>query len=532
MSKQNIVCESISYSIGDKNILQNISLSVGQEKTGLVGSNGVGKTTLIRLLVGELKPQSGTIFVDGKIGYLPQNFVTNKKSSIAAVLGIEQKLLALEKIGSGNATQPDFDVIGDDWDALERAKATLSKVNLGHLDLSRIVESLSGGETTRVFFARLLLNNPDFLILDEPTNNLDNTSRLALYDSIKSFNGGVLVVSHDRQLLSFMDQIMELSKLGIKTYGGNYDEYVEQKRIEQEALEQDLIDAQKFLKKTRRVVQETKEKYEKRVSMGNKERREGGQPKMFLDYHKGRSEVTKSKLEARTDKQIDSAKDMFNLAKSKLEQKDFLDFDLEATRIHNSKIVLDIQKITFAYPGCQTIIKDFSMTVVGPKRLAITGSNGSGKTTLLKLIMGQLTATSGLIKVGVDHFVYLDQRLSILDYTQTILENFKRLNPSVKELDCRLRLATFLFSHDSVGKTVECLSGGEKMRVALACIFMSDTPPQLIILDEPTNNMDLESIASMERALQNYKGALLVVSHDVMFLQNIGVEEKIELRGV
>ena len=503
MSKHNLVCENISYSVGEKNILSNISLSLGHQKTGLVGSNGVGKTTLIRVLVGELKPSSGAIFVKGKIGYLPQNFSPNKEDTVAAVFGIDQKLAALEKINLGNAAQSDFEIIGDDWNIIERAKAALDKVNLSYVDLSRQIKSLSGGETTRLFFARLLLNNPDFLILDEPTNNLDAASRLALYDSIKSFEGGVLVVSHDRQLLSFMDQIVELSTLGVKTYCGNYADYVEQKRVEQEALEQDITDAQKYLKKTKKVVQETKEKFEKRVSMGNKERREGSQPKILLDYHKNRAEGTKSKLEARTDKQISTAQDKLHIAKSKLEQKDFLDFDLEATRVHNTKIVLDIQNITFGYSDSHPIIKDFSMTVVGPKRLAIAGSNGSGKTTLLKLIMGQLIPSSGEIKIGVDHYVYLDQNLSILDQKQSIIENFKRLNPSVKETDCRLCLAAFLFSHDSVGKKIEVLSGGEKMRAALACILMSDTPPQLIILDEPTNNMDLESIASTEHALQN-----------------------------
>lgn len=528
MSKHNLVCKNIFYSVGEKSILRNISLSLGQQKTGLVGSNGVGKTTLIRLIVGELNPSSGAIFVHGKIGYLPQNFSANKEDSVASVFGIDQKLTALEKINSGNAVQSDFEIIGDDWKVWVRAKAALNKVNLNYIDLSRQIKSLSGGETTRVFFARLLLDAPSFLILDEPTNNLDSASRLALYESIKSFDGGVLVVSHDRQLLSFMDQIMELSTLGVKTYGGNYADYVEQKRIEQEALEQDFIDAQKYLRKTKRVVQETKEKYEKRVSMGNKTRREGGQPKIFLDYHKGRAEVTKSKLEASTDKQIDTAQDKVLIAKSKLEQKDFLDFDLEATRVHNTKIVLDIQNLTFWYHDSHPIIKDFSITLVGPKRLAIAGSNGSGKTTLLKLIMGQLIPSSGSIKIGVEHYVYLDQNLSILDPQQSIIENFKRLNPSVKETDCRLRLAAFLFSHDSVGKKIDVLSGGEKMRSALACILMSDTPPQLIILDEPTNNMDLESIASMERALQNYKGTLIVVSHDEMFLKNIGVDDKID----
>jgi len=532
MLKQNLGCENISYSIGDKTLFNNISLSMGQEKTGLVGSNGVGKTTLIRLLVGDLKPQAGTISVDGKIGYLPQNFVANKETSIAAILGIEQKLLALEKIDSGCATQFDFDIVGDDWQVHERAKNSLSKVNLGHLDLSRIIESLSGGETTRVFFARLLMNDPDFLILDEPTNNLDSQSRLALYDMIKNFDGGILTVSHDRQLLALMDQIIELSPLGLKTYGGNYTDYVEQKSVERVALEQDLVDAQKQLSKAKKTAQQSKERYDRRLSIGKKDGINSCQPKIMLGFFKNNAEKTKSKLEARTDKQLTVVRDKLAIAKSKLEQKVLFDFELEATRVHNTKLVLEIGNLVFAYPGHTPVLSGFNMTLVGPKRVAITGKNGSGKTTLLKLIMGELIPTHGSIKIGVQYCAYLDQSLSVLKADQTILENFKRLNSGVKETDCRLRLAAFLFAHDDALKFVGNLSGGEKMRAALACVLMGDTPPQLILLDEPTNNMDLESIASMERALQNYKGALIVVSHDEVFLNNIGVVDKIELTGV
>jgi ATPase subunit of ABC transporter with duplicated ATPase domains len=529
MLKRNVICENISYSIGDRNLFRNISLSFGNEKTGLVGSNGTGKTTLLRLIVGQLTPQEGVVHVTCTIGYLPQNFVVNQDQTIAEVFGIDQKIAALAKINVGQGDQHDFETVGDDWGVVERAKELLHRCNLGDLDLARNIKTLSGGQTTRVFFARLLMNKSDFLILDEPTNNLDSESRLALYEMIKSFDGGLLVVSHDRQLLALMDQIIELSPLGLKTYGGNYADYVGQKEVEQEALGQDLVDAQKQLRKTKKTVQESEERYDKRVSMGNKVCRKGGIPKILLGARKESSEHTKSKLERQTDKQLASVHNKLAAAKSKLEQKELLDFELEATRVHNTKLVLEIRHLSFAYPGHAPIIADFNMTLVGPKRLAIAGKNGSGKTTLLKLIMGQLAPTGGTIKVGVEHCAYLDQALSILDPNQTIRENFKRLNPNVLETDCRLRLAAFLFAHDDALKLVGNLSGGEKMRAALACVLMGNTPPQLILLDEPTNNMDLESISSIERALRSYKGALLAVSHDQMFLQNIGIEDKIEL---
>ncbi len=530
MLKRNIICENISYSFDDKSLFKNLSLSLDNKKTGLVGSNGTGKTTLLRLIIGELAPQTGVVHTQCKIGYLPQNFVVNQNQTIAQVFGINKKIAALKQVNTGQASQEDFDIIGDDWDIVEQAKEILHRCNLKELNLSRQIKTLSGGQTTRVFFARLLINKSDFLILDEPTNNLDSESRLALYDAIKNFNGGILIVSHDRELLKLMDQIIELSQLGLKTYGGNYTDYVKQKAIEQETLEQDLINAQKHLKKTKKTVQVSKERYDKRVKIGNKARRNKSHPKMFLDYKKSRAEKTKSKLESKTDKQLETARDKLVTAKSKLEQKDIFNFELEATRVHNTKLVLEIQNLSFAYPRHKLILSGFNMTITGPKRIAISGKNGSGKTTLLKLIMGQLIPTRGTIKVGVKQCAYLDQTLSLLDPEQTILENFKHLNKNTKETDCRVRLASFLFAHDDAHKRIKNLSGGEKMRAALACVLMGDTPPQLILLDEPTNNMDLESIASIERALRNYKGAIIAVSHDATFLQNISIKETIEIK--
>lgn len=529
MLKRHLICENLSYTVGDKNLFKNISLSFGNEKAGLVGSNGTGKTTLLRLIVGELTSPKGVVHVDGNIGYMPQNFVINQDQTIAEVFGIHHKIASLNKINAGLGDQNDFDIIGDTWDVVERAKELLHKCNLSELDLSRQIKTLSGGQITRVFFARLLMNECNFLILDEPTNNLDSESRLALYDVIKKFDGGLLIVSHDRQLLSLMDQIIELSQRGLKTYGGNYVDYTEQKRIEQEALEQDLVDAQKQLRKTKKTVQQSKERYDRRLSIGKKDGINSCQPKIFLGFFKNNAEKTKSKLEARTDKQLATVSDKLAIVKSKLEQKELLDFELEATRVHNTKLVLEIRNLAFSYLENNPVITNFNMTMIGPKRVSISGKNGSGKTTVLKLIMGQLIPTSGFIKVGVHYCAYLDQALSVLNAQETILENFKRLNQNVKETDCRLRLATFLFAHDDVLKLVDSLSGGEKMRAALACILMGDTPPQLILLDEPTNNMDLESIASIERALRIYNGALLAVSHDQTFLQNIGVEEEIEI---
>jgi ATPase subunit of ABC transporter with duplicated ATPase domains len=524
-----LVGEQLSYTVAGRQLFHNLTVSFGNEKTGLVGANGIGKTTLLRLLLGQLTLDSGVVHTNGYIGYLPQDFVVRSQDTIAQVLGIERQLAALHALQTGVGAHHDQEIIGDDWDIKERTDALFSRLGLAHLAFSRKLETLSGGETTRVFLASLLLKKPAFLILDEPTNNLDRQSRQALYETIKQFDGGLLVVSHDRKLLSLMDCIAELSTLGLKNYGGNYAAYVEQKNIEQQAKEQQLVDAQKTLKNTKKVVQQTKERYEKRASKGKKAGRLGGAPRIGLGAQKERSEHTKSKLEKMTDKLLEHADDKLGQAHAQLERKELLDFELEATYVHSTKKVLEINKLTFGYPGCLPIINNFSLTIVGPERIAITGANGSGKTTLLKLIAQQLQPTAGTMSIGVQHVVYLDQYLSILDQQQTVLENFKRLNPDEKETECRTRLAIFLFSADAALKKVAYLSGGEKMRAALACILMGQQAPQLILLDEPTNNMDLESIASIERTLRSYKGALIAVSHDVTFLQNIGIEKEIEI---
>lgn len=525
-----IVCNNLSYSIDTKQILSSLSFSLAQSKIGLVGSNGVGKTTLIRLLVGQLEPTSGSISVHGTIGYMPQDCSSYGHGSIATVLGVEQKLRAIEAISKGHGALNDFDTVGEDWGMRERILKIMNQVDLGYLLVTRNFTTLSGGEKTRVLFAKLLLNCPDFLVLDEPTNNMDACSRTALYSLINEFKGGILVVSHDRQLLNFMHQIAELSTLGLKLYGGNFDDYKQQKQIEQSALEADIIDAQKQLIKTKRVVQQSKEKFDKRASMGSKKRREGSQPKILLDYHKERAETTKSKLEAQSDKQLSAAQQKLNTAKVKLEQKHHLDFDVEATRVPNGKIVLDLQHVCFDYPNGRQIISELDLTIVGPQHIAICGDNGSGKSTLMKLIMKQLEPTSGSVAVGVEQVAYLDQNLSILDHNQNIVTNFNRLNRTILESDCRTRLATFLFTHEMVDKPMSSLSGGEKMRAAMACIFMGK-PPQLILLDEPTNNMDLERIQALESALSNYKGALLVVSHDKQFFENIGIGSYVQIHA-
>lgn len=527
--KSFIVAQNVSYAIHDQLLLSNISVTLGLQKTGLIGKNGVGKSTLLKLFVGQLQPSSGIIQRYGNIGYLPQDFLVKENKSVAQALRIDKEIDAIKRVESGTYQDSDIDVIGNDWDIVQQATILLAKLGLDSISLDRSVESLSGGELTRIGLAEIFLQKFDLIILDEPTNNLDRKAREGLYQLIRGFKGGCLIVSHDRELLNEMDQILELSSLGLNVYGGNYQQYSAQKKIEEQAKEREVADAQKFLKKTKVSVQKTKEKMQKKESGGKKKRASGSQTKMFYDAQQARSEKTQSKTTQMAEKQLQAAKERVQKAEASIEQLDNLHFDLEKTNIPATKIVVEIKNLSFHYPKSEPLFKKFNVTIRGPERIAIEGDNGSGKSTLLKLITQKLKPANGSIKIGIQTYAYLDQKTGFLDPKQTILENFQQMNPSFNVTECRTRLASLLFTKETVFKKVAILSGGERLRIALGCILLSEIPPQLIILDEPTNNMDLASIAYIERLMKNYQGALIVVSHDKTFLKNIGIEKTIML---
>lgn len=525
--KSLIVAQDLSCNIGERGLFSKINFSFDNEKTGLVGRNGIGKTTLIKLLLGKVEPSAGTVYINGKIGYLPQDFTFYANQSIASILGIEKKLKALKKIESGDFDEKDQEIIGADWDIVERTKALFAKLGLSHLEFSRKMESLSGGEVTRLMLAAVLLKKPDYIILDEPTNNLDIESRELLYKTLSSLHIGMLVISHDRNLLSLMDQIMELSTLGLKTYGGNYNYYHEQKLIEQEAKKRQLEDAQKFLKKTKKEAQKKKEFHQKKVSYGKKSRLSRSHPKMWYNAQKERSEKSKEKLTRTIDRQLQTAKKQVSQASKNVEDFDILKIKFAEVELPAKKIVADIKDLTFGYTVGSPVTKNFNLTVVGPERIAFVGPNGCGKSTLLKLILKKLQPTSGFVNIGVQRYAYLDQKVEILDHKKSILQNFQEMNPEINQADAYTILASFLFPGQTAMIKVENLSGGEKLRAALACCLMSKMPPKLVILDEPTNHLDLDSILCIEQLLKKYEGALIIVSHDETFLKNIGIEKKI-----
>lgn len=529
-----IILHHVSFSLINQPIITDLSCSFLPEKYGVVGRNGIGKSTLLKLITEVIPASAGIMQKQGKIAYFSQETLNQEHIKVSDVLGVTEQLKALQRIGQGSVDEQDFALVGDDWCLEETIHRQLTAFGLEHIALSRLANSLSGGEYTRLLLAKTFMSTADFLILDEPTNNLDMAARLALYQAIKEWNRGLIVVSHDRQLLNLMDHIVELSSLGVHFYGGNYQNYFEQKKIEQTAAQQKLQAMTQLKKQAKILAQTRRERHEQAQAKGRSARKteiaKVGilKSRLEMDSAKGRSDRTQRRVHLQSERKLAIVSDNIAQAKEKVAQNPEINIKLPRTQVPQSKMILEIKNIDFKYPDqTQSLIKNFSLTIQGPERIAIAGKNGSGKTTLIRLILSQLKPSGGIILTGTERVSYLDQKLAILNDQLSLLENFLCLNPEIKELDARYYLADFLFRNEAALKQVAYLSGGERLRAALACTLMSAEPPQLLILDEPTNHLDLYTINIIESVLREYQGALLVISHDQTFLNNILIEKTV-----
>ncbi|MGD2047164.1 MAG: ABC-F family ATP-binding cassette domain-containing protein [Gemmatimonadota bacterium] len=535
-----VIVEGLSHALGDGRLLfQDLALGLGRERVGLVGANGVGKSTLARILAGELRPSTGAVLRSGRVAYLPQQRTPvdgprepGAPSTVAEALGIAPRLNALARIEAGSTDPADFDEVGTDWDVAERATSELGRLDLAQLGLDRTLASLSGGEATRVTLAGLVFDDPDVAILDEPTNDLDAASRRALYQWVESWRGGLLVISHDRELLARMERILELTPVELRSYGGDYAAYEAQKRSEHQAAARKVAHARKELRKTERDVQAARERQERRTGRGHRDRLLGGVPKVLLGIRKDRAEGTTGRLADLGDKRIAERRERLGEAQDRVADRGQLGVALRSTGLHATRMVLEMGGVRYTHPGAGTpTLVDATLVVRGPERVAVTGSNGAGKTTLLRLAMGELKPDVGVVKLGVppDDLAYLDQRASLLRHGATVLDCFRDANPELDLTESRYALARYLFTGDAALASVDALSGGERIRAALACTVGASRPPSFLLLDEPTNHLDLDSIRAVEGALQEYDGALVVVSHDAAFLEAIGMERELAL---
>jgi len=521
-----VTLANLSYSGPDgQSLFSNLDLSFGTGRTGLVGRNGVGKTTLLRLITGELTPLSGTVNIAGRIGVLRQQVQPEPDETIADLFGVRAGLALLQRAMAGEASADEL--TGADWTLEPRLDEALAALALA-VEPGTLLSSLSGGQRTRAALAALVFDAPDLILLDEPTNNLDADGRAAVAEMLANWRGAAIVISHDRDLLETMDAIVELTSLGATSYGGNWRFYRERKALELANAQRDRTVADREVREAARAAQAARERQARRDAGGRRKAAKGDAPKIVLGGMKRRAEATAGGLDRLSEKQADAAQAQAAQARARLEVLVPFAIKLRPSALPAGKLVLRASGVTGGYEAAAPVIRDFSMDISGPERVAIVGPNGTGKTTLIKLLTGELAPSAGAVQVG-GPVALLDQQVGLLNRSESILENFRRLNPESSVNDCRAVLAAFKFRNDAALQTVGTLSGGEMLRAGLACVLGGANPPMLVVLDEPTNHLDIGSIEVVEAGLRAYDGALLVISHDPAFLEAIGVERQVVL---
>ncbi|MFI2280200.1 ABC-F family ATP-binding cassette domain-containing protein [Nocardia beijingensis] len=500
-------------------VFEGLDAVLGPGHIGLVGGNGAGKSTLLRLIAGELKPVRGSVTVAGHLGYLRQDLGLGAGQRVDAVLGIAEARKALHRIESGSGCAADFDLVGNQWDVEERALALLARLGLHYVadsvaHLDRTLDTLSGGETVLLGLVAELLAEPDVLLLDEPTNNLDRVARARLYEVIGQFSGTVLTVSHDRELLERMATIAELRHGELRLFGGNFSEYERIVAAEQEAARAAIRDARSDVRKQARELVEARIKLDRRQRYGQKMWDQKREPKIVMAERKRQAQVSAGKLRNNHIEKLDSAKEQLEQAKELLRDDREIRVELPDTRLYPGQDVIELDGVELA---CGPTV---TLRVSGPERIALTGRNGVGKTTLLRRIAEEGPKVPWRM---------LPQRLDVFDEGRSVFENVAATAPHASAERIRAQLARFLFRGADADVAAAALSGGERLRAALAMLLLADPAPRLLLLDEPTNNLDLPSLEHLTQALAAFEGALIVVSHDPRFLDDIGVTRRLEL---
>lgn len=529
-----LTLHNICYAHPNKELLlDSITLTINKyDKIALIGNNGTGKSTLLQIMAGHLQPSSGTLKAVSKPYYIPQVFGQFNQMTIAQALRVDDKLNALAAILGGDMSDEKLAVLDDDWSIEERCREALSHWQLGGHDLSQSMGQLSGGQKTKVFLAGILIHRPDIVLLDEPSNHLDSQSRTVLYQYIQSTNNTLVVVSHDRTLLNLLPAVYELSKQGITAYGGNYDFYVAQKAIEAHAFQEDLNSKEKALRKAKAIEKETIERQQKLDARGKKKQEKAGLPTISMNTLRNNAEKSTSRIkDVHAEKTDAIMQELIQLRKS-LPDKDKMKIGLNDSTLHRGKILITAKDINYGYDAGLLWPEALSFGISSSQRIALKGKNGSGKTTLINMIRGILQPSSGIINRATVNTLYIDQDYSLIDNRLSVLEQAQLFNSGeLQEHEVKSRLTHFLFTKKDWDKSCAVLSGGEKMRLLLCCLTISSTAPDMMIMDEPTNNLDIQNIELLTAAINEYKGAMIIVSHDIHFLEQMKTDTIIELPG-
>lgn len=512
--------------------LDDVSGSFGHGRTGLVGRNGSGKTTLLRLMAGDLTPTSGAVHVAGTVATLPQQLGLDTTRTVAEALGIAPVLSAISAIEAGSLDQANFDAAEGRWGIEAEALSALAMLGLpAEPELfDRQLGALSGGEVVTVGLAALQLQRADVALLDEPTNNLDRASRERLVAAVDAWptQRSLVVVSHDTELLEHVDRIVEVHGRELRSFDGPWSVYRAAIDAEQQAAADAVQAAEQDLRRQKRDRIEAELKFAGRQRIADRDSASKRAPRIVMKTWGMQAEKSAAKHRDIHDDRLQRAESSLADAEARVREDRSVRIELPATRVPAGRTVLTLRPVG---PDEVTAAPLRDVVVRGPERIALTGPNGAGKTTLLREVLGLPTRVEPVARlVGhIDEVGHLPQRIE-LDDDLTILETVRAAAPTVPPQQVRASLARFLFRGALAERRVAGLSGGERFRVALARVLLADPAPQLVVLDEPTNSLDVESVDQLIDALSAYEGALLVVSHDEDFLCRLGLTRRWEIR--
>ena len=540
-----VVLDRLTFTWPDGSIaLDGVSGAFGSRRTGLVGRNGAGKSTLLRLMAGSLEATSGAITASGEVAYLPQQLTLDVDRRVAELLGVSAALDAVRAISAGDVDPVHFDAVGDDWDIEARAEASLAEAGLAPEFLDRRIGELSGGEAVLVAIAGIRLRRAPITLLDEPTNNLDRDARTKLAAMVQAWKGTLIVVSHDLSLLELMDDTAELYAQTLSVFGGPYSQWRAWLDAEQDAARQAEVTAAQAFRKEKRQRIEAEVKLAHRTRTAKKAEIEKRVPKIVAHGRKMAAEVSAGKLRTEVGAKEDAARSVLDEAGRRVRSDASMKIELPDPQVSRSRRIATIGDHERAW------------VIQGPERVALIGRNGAGKTTLLERLIaagvhdsegtapdvpeGAERVGSGTEALGrarpplhaeahTDLIGYLPQRVDGLDERRSVFENIAAAAPHVPEKELRNRLARFLIRGATAERPVAALSGGERFRVALAKLLLADPAPHLVVLDEPTNNLDLDTVAQLVEALRAYRGAVLIVSHDDVFLRRLDLDLTLEI---
>ncbi|HCH0658786.1 TPA: ABC-F family ATP-binding cassette domain-containing protein [Enterobacter asburiae] len=493
-----------------------LNLTLEPSLCALVGRNGSGKTRLLRLLAGLDEPATGHIERFGSHAWVAQQHVISPQTTLAELLGYDAIFSARKRIESGDYQPDDLELLEGHWDVAERLSEAFINAQLPPFDPDKPALELSGGERIRALLCGAFTAEADFMLLDEPTNHLDRQGRAWFYDQLSRFQGGVLVASHDRELLEQVPRILELSASGLRSFGGNYADYQTQRDAEQQAARAALEHAATERKRTRVRMQKEHDDSQRRSAKTLRTVDTLNIASFERVKYKGAAKERIGSWKKQHSEQNEALNAAVNKARERVEEDNPVMFTLPGSQIPEGKQVLVLEDLVLPHVP----VPPLNLRMDGPMRVALKGPNGCGKSTLLKTLLGEIAPRSGTCKVSVS-CAYLDQHLSQLDLSQSVMTHLNLGHTPLEEGVLRTRLAQLQLGADKVTLPLAELSGGERLKAALACVLWRAEAAQLLLLDEPTNHLDLASVQAIEAALANFPGALLVVSHDEAFLRGL-----------